>query len=484
MNKPMLSLANFTEDNLRAILQALPALIWLKDADGVYLACNERFEQFFGALEKDIIGRTDYDFVSKELADSFRANDLLAMQKGGLHINEEWLSFANDGHRELVETSKTPLHNADGKLIGILGISHDITKRKQLEKYEKFRSSTLELLAKNTPLTSVLEAIVRGVELLHTDILCSILLLDKEGKHLVDGVAPSLPSFYNQAINGVEIGLGVGSCGTAAFLGQRVVVDDIASHAYWAPFAKLAAQAGLGACWSQPILSSDSQVLGTFAIYHREKNALADLDVYIIEQSAQLASIAIERKRIELKVERMAFHDALTGLPNRSLLKDRLEQTKAACKRHQRFAAVLFIDLDNFKPLNDEYGHSAGDLLLQEVAQRIGLCVREVDTVARFGGDEFVVILSELENELTQAEQLACSIAEKIRASLSVPYQVNIPNAREKTSIQHHCTASIGVVLLRHLQNSDIDIIKLADQAMYQAKATGRNKISFLDSKP
>ena len=87
MNKQMLSLANFTEDNLRAILQALPALIWLKDADGVYLACNERFEHFFGALEKDIIGRTDYDFVSKELADSFRAHDLLAMQRGGLSVN-------------------------------------------------------------------------------------------------------------------------------------------------------------------------------------------------------------------------------------------------------------------------------------------------------------------------------------------------------------------------------------------------------------
>lgn len=484
MNQQMLSLANFTEDNLRAILQALPALIWLKDGDGVYLACNERFEQFFGALEKDIIGRTDYDFVSKELADSFRANDLLAMQKGGLNINEEWISFAHDGHRELVETSKTPLHNSDGKLIGILGISHDITKRKQLEKYEKFRSSTLELLAKNIPLPSVLEAIVRGVEQLHTDIMCSILLLDKEGKHLVDGVAPSLPSFYNQAINGVAIGLGVGSCGTAAFLGQRVVVDDIASHPYWAPYAELAAQAGLGSCWSQPILSSELQILGSFAIYHREKNALADLDVYIIEQSAQLASIAIERKRIELKMQHMAFHDALTGLPNRSLLDDRLEQTKAACRRHHCFAAVLFIDLDNFKPLNDEYGHNAGDLLLQEVAHRINCCVREVDTVARFGGDEFVVILSDLETEQTQAEQLACNIAEKIRASLSTPYQIDIPNAHKKTSVQHHCTASIGVVLLRHQHNNDIDIIKLADQAMYQAKAKGRNTICFLDSSP
>lgn len=484
MNKQMLSLANFTEDNLRAILQALPALIWLKDPDGVYLACNERFEQFFGALEKDIIGRTDYDFVSKELADFFRAHDLLAMQRGGLSINEECLTFVNDGHRELVETSKTPLHNADGKLIGVLGISHNITERKQLEKYEKFRSSTLELLAKNIPLPSVLEAIVRGVEQLHTNIMCSILLLDEEGKHLVDGVAPSLPDFYNQAINGVAIGMGVGSCGTAAFLGQRVVVDDIASHPYWAPYAELAAQAGLGACWSQPILSSELQVLGTFAIYHQEKNALADLDVYIIEQSAQLASIAIERKRMELKVQHMAFHDALTGLPNRSLLYDRLEQTKAACKRQHSFAAVLFIDLDNFKPLNDEYGHNAGDLLLQEVAQRINQCVREVDTVARFGGDEFVVVLSDLDGELAKAEQLACSIAEKILASLTAPYQLDIPNAHKKTSVQHHCTASIGVVLLRHLHNNDIDIVKLADQAMYQAKATGRNKIYFLDSQP
>ena len=145
---------------------------------------------------------------------------------------------------------------------------------------------------------------------------------------------------------------------------------------------------------------------------------------------------------------------------------------------------MLFIDLDNFKPLNDEYGHSAGDLLLQEVAQRISLCVREVDTVARFGGDEFVVILSDLESELAQAEQLACSIAEEILAFLSAPYQINIPNAHKKTSIHHHCTASIGAVLMRHLQNNDIDIIKLADQAMYQAKATGRNKIYFLDSKP
>ena len=309
--------------------------------------------------------------------------------------------------------------------------------------------------------------------------------LNDEGKHLINGIAPSLPAFYNEAINGIEIGLGVGSCGTAAFLGQRVVVEDIANHPYWAPYTKLTAQAGLAACWSQPILTAQAKVLGTFAIYHKETYAITDADIYIIEQSAQLASIAIERKRMEMRLQYLAFHDALTGLPNRSLLYDRLEQTKAACKRHKHFSAVLFFDLDNFKPLNDKHGHNAGDLLLQEVANRLRQCVREVDTVARFGGDEFVVILSELDSDLERASALACTIAEKIRSSLNLPYLLEfIDNHKNNKRLLHQCSSSIGVVLLRHIHNSDIDIIQLADQAMYQAKLAGRNQIHFLDSHP
>lgn len=483
MGKPVHSLAKFTESSLRTLLQALPDLVWLKNADGVYLACNHRFEQMFGALEKDIVGRTDYDFVSKELADFFRANDRKVMALGGPSVNEEWVTFAADGHRELLETTKTPLLDVRGRLIGVLGIGHDITQRKQLEKYEKFRSSTLELLAGNTSLPVILDAIVRGVEQLNPATMCSILLLDEGRKHFVEGIAPSLPAFYNEAILGVDIGVGVGSCGTAAATGQRVIVEDIASHPYWAPFAALAAQAGLGACWSQPIVSAASDVLGTFAIYHATRFAPSESDIYIIEQSARLASIAIERKRMEMKVQHVAFHDALTGLPNRILLHDRLEQARAACKRYGRYAALLFIDLDNFKPLNDEYGHDAGDLLLQEVARRLSQCVREVDTVARFGGDEFVVILSELDADLAQSMALTRTVAEKIRLSLSMPYVLHLLGSHENaTRVQHHCTACIGVVLFNHAMGTEADIVKWADLAMYQAKAAGRNRIHFMET--
>ena len=348
MDKGNKSLINFTESSLRTLLQAIPDLVWLKSVDGVYLACNHRFEKFFGATEGEIVGHTDYDFVSRELADSFREYDRVAMMKGSPSTNEEWVTFSDDHHRELLEATKTPVFDGKENLIGVLGISRNITQHKQAENYEKFRSSTLELLAENRPLSVILEAIVRGMEFLNSEMLCSILLLDDQGRHLSKGIAPSLPDFYNAAIDGIEIGLGVGSCGTAAFTGERVIVDDIATHPYWAPFVELASRAGLGACWSQPILSSSRKVLGTFAIYHRGKQSPIDSDIYAIEQSARLASIAIERTQIEEQVRHLAFHDSLTGLPNRHLLNDRLKQVGAAIKRSGSYAALMFRFFVNF----------------------------------------------------------------------------------------------------------------------------------------
>ena len=188
--------------------------------------------------------------------------------------------------------SVTPLFD-DGKLIGGVHIARDITEIRRAQKNERFRTHILELLAEDKPLTTILEAIVLGVEHLNPSMICSILLLDSEGKHLCNGVAPTLPGFYNTAIDGIEIGMGVGSCGTAAFTGQRVIVDDIAKHPYWILYKELAARAGLGACWSQPVRSSSGQVLGTFAIYHREARSPEALEIITIEQAANLASIAI-----------------------------------------------------------------------------------------------------------------------------------------------------------------------------------------------
>jgi diguanylate cyclase (GGDEF)-like protein/PAS domain S-box-containing protein len=189
-----------------------------------------------------------------------------------------------------------------------------------------------------------------------------------------------------------------------------------------------------------------------------------------------------ERKMAEQKIKEFAFYDPLTQLPNRRLLDDRLEQAIAACKRSKRYGAVLFLDLDNFKPLNDKYGHKAGDLFLMEVARRLANCVREVDTVARFGGDEFVVVLSELAGDESESTKEARIVAEKIRATLAEPYWLTpSPKGTAKMITHQNVGASIGVTLF-HNDAIPENILKWADRAMYRAKESGRNQICFYDS--
>ncbi|MEF8700257.1 MAG: diguanylate cyclase [Candidatus Accumulibacter sp. UW20] len=189
-----------------------------------------------------------------------------------------------------------------------------------------------------------------------------------------------------------------------------------------------------------------------------------------------------ERRRVEEEVRQLAFHDSLTRLPNRRLLVDRLRQAMAAGQRSHLHGALIFLDLDHFKPLNDAHGHEVGDLLLIEAADRLKSCMREIDTVARFGGDEFVVLLGGLSADLAESTSQAEMVAEKIRLSLSEPYLLRVTHGGEALrTIEHHCTASIGVALfLAHPGRRD-DILNWADAAMYQAKKAGRNQICFHD---
>ena len=182
-----------------------------------------------------------------------------------------------------------------------------------------------------------------------------------------------------------------------------------------------------------------------------------------------------ERKCLEEQVRQLAFHDPLTRLANRRLMLDHLEQAMSASKRSQRHSALLFLDLDNFKPLNDTHGHGVGDLLLIEVAERLKACVREADTVARFGGDEFVVLLSELSTQPGEAAEQAVAIAEKVRTRLAEPYVLQ--SAPSAPAIRHECTASIGVAVFRGRDESQNAVIDRADAAMYRAKEEGRNRI-------
>ena len=607
--------------------------------------------------------------------------------------------------------------SVDGQPLRMIGTHSDISLRRQAERLEQFRSHVLDWLTQGKPLPDILRTIVDHVEQLNPAMLCSILLLDANSQRLGHGVAPSLPDFYNAAVEGLAIGPGVGSCGTAAFTGQRVVVDDIQTHPYWGAFRAVAAQAQLGACWSQPILATSGQVLGTFAIYHRSPHIPQDADITLIEQSARLVSLAIERKQAEIQLaesearyrslielahdgivvvqhgdvqysnpmmqllsgyspaylgvrpflslvheadqalvcqhmqacaddlhdaaqhcqfrllsrldgvkwvemrctaidwqgqpatlnslsditerrrteqqlqlaasvftharegimitdadgaiidvndtftritgftrqealgenprilnsgrhdaefyaglwrsliekghwygeiwnrrkngdifaemqtisavydadgqtqhyvalfsditlikeheqqlEHIAHYDALTSLPNRVLLADRLHQAMSQAQRRQQALAVVYLDLDGFKAINDCHGHDVGDQLLMLLARRMRDTLREGDTLARLGGDEFVAVLLDLSNAADSASLLG-----RLLAATAQPVPVN--------GHLLQVSASLGVTFYPQREDVDADqLMRQADQAMYQAKLAGKNRYHIFDA--
>lgn len=284
----------------RTLIETIPDLVWLKDPDGYYIACNTKFERFFGAKEADIIGKTDHDFVDKALADMFRENDLAAIAAGGSRSNEETVTYASDGHQEILETIKTPMYGPYGDVIGVLGVSRDITERKQQEE----------------------------------------------------------------------------------------------------------------------------------------------------------------------KIRHQAHFDSLTGLPNRFLALYQLDQRISHAHRHQQKLALIYVDLDDFKRINDSLGHDTGDKLLIEASARLRSAVRKEDTVGRLGGDEFIVIIDQMDS----VEDVA-NVAENLINCFRKPF--NIDN-RELLS-----TATAGIALFPDDGQTPEELLRYADSAMYYAKEAGRNSFAF-----
>lgn len=328
----------------------------------------------------------------------------------------------------------------------------------------------LELIARSTELAEVLDSLAHLVESQLEGMMVSILLLDEEGKHLHHGAAPSLPKAYSQIIDGIEIGPNVGSCGTSAYRREPVIVTDIQQDPLWEAYRSIAEPYGFRACWSTPILSHERKVLGTFALYAKTVRSPSLAETQLIDLATPLAGIAIERQLTEKRIRFMGDHDVLTGLPNRTLLEDRLKQAMLYAQRYNRLVTVVFLDLDKFKLVNDSLGHSAGDELLKTVAQRMVECVRRTDTVVRLGGDEFVIILFDQPSDLDGVTP----VLHKLQEAILQPIHLS--------GHKLHVTCSMGLATYP-ADGADTDtLISNADAAMYRAKELGRNSFQFYTS--
>jgi diguanylate cyclase (GGDEF)-like protein len=316
-----------------------------------------------------------------------------------------------------------------------------------------------------------MQAMVENVEAEDTSMICSILLLDDDGRRLRCGAAPNLPDFYNRAIDGIEIGDGVGSCGTAAHRMQRVIVADINNHPYWEKFKQLAAKAGVGACWSEPIMSSKGRLLGTFAIYYRQPRYPDDETLQLISSAANLASIAIEHYQADQELERQAHTDFLTGVANRRYFMELAEAELNRALRYPEPFSLLMLDIDHFKLVNDSHGHKTGDRVLQRFAAILRETLREVDIVGRMGGEEFAAILP----NTGMAE--AWDAAERLRLAVAATEM----QSDAGSSLQ--ITISVGVATLFN-ENSIDTLMKRADDALYLAKNNGRNQVCLSEDKP
>ncbi|MGX5849682.1 EAL domain-containing protein [Mesorhizobium sp. PL10] len=454
--------------SLQALIDWVPNYLWVKDTQSRFIVVNSALANDSGRDKTaDMIGLTDFDIHPPEVAQKFRQVEQSVLESGQPLIDAEEFVVDASGTVKWFSSTKVPLRNAQNEIFGLVGIARDITARKRADVLRSGQANILEMIATSAPLENVLDSLMHLVESQLKGIFGSVLLLDKDGMHLRHGAAPSLAKAYMSAIDGSAIGPKTGSCGTAAYRREPVVVTDILQDPLWEDYRDLAAPYGYRSCWSTPILSHQGVVLGVFAMYSMSVREPTETETRLIEFTTHIAGIAIERKRAEDQIHFMANHDALTGLPNRALLEDRLSQAVLYAQRYNRWVTVVFIDLDNFKLVNDTLGHNAGDELLKTVASRLVGCVKATDTVVRLGSDEFVIVLFDQPANVDVISETLQTIRDAIAEPVSV--------AEHRLRL----TASIGIANYPKDGTSPDRLLANADAAMYRAKEFGRDNFQF-----
>ncbi len=369
-----------------------------------------------------------------------------------------------DGH-EVYVLSRAFLvtRESDGKPVRLVGTHIDITERKTAEVFDNKNAEILEMIAIGRPASDIYDAIALMYEARHPGMRCS--MLELENNKLLHGGAPSLPKEYCDAVNGLENGPSVGSCGTSTYTGQRVLVENIETDPKWEKIKQYALPHGMRCCWSEPIKDSRGKVLGAFGMYYNHPALPNEAELHDLISAARLAGIVMERDQAQKRIQILAYTDELTGLASRAAFSQHLAEITKTSARHNRRFGLLYIDLDNFKAVNDSLGHAAGDLLLKTIAKRLVNTCREIDFIARLGGDEFCILIEEVDDDY------AANVARRCLDAIAQPIEMY---SRKLTP-----ACSIGIAYYPDDGKDLSALLKAGDTSLYTAKENGKNQYAF-----
>ena len=460
-----------SEARYRAVVDDQIELVCRYLPDTTITFVNRAFAEFYGRRPGELIGSPLIDLHPPSMRDA-ELERLQSFARGReLQTYDDW-ELSLDGSRRWYRWTDRAFLDDDGHVVEFQSVGHDVTEEHRASILTANQADILEQVARGVPLEETLAAITRTVESHYPLLACAVFLLD-DGATLRFGAGPHVPREFVAEIEGADIGSeSAGACGAAAAAREPVYVADTLTDPRWASLRPLARTHEIRAAWSTPILASDGRtVLGTVATFNPEPGEPEPEQRRIFSLVAHLASIAIERKDFEDRLAHESMHDPLTGLPNRLLFLDRLALAIARGNRTHAGVAVLFLDLDRFKDVNDSLGHDAGDELLVSVARRLESLLRPGDTVARFGGDEFTILCEDLSP--STAREHAVEIAQRILMSVVRPFVVRTSDT--------FVGISIGIALTETGQETPDELLRDADAAMYHAKSAGRGRVAVFD---
>lgn len=455
------------QEQIIEILEETSDLVSLVDTAGREIYCNRAARTFRGSSDTD----ENSGFVCLQYPPW--AYQLLAREaipyarRHGIWHGESAL-LDSTGREHPVSQVVIAHQSADGSPGPVSTIIRDIAHFKQTQERLSAEKRILEIIAEpEVPLDQILATLCGYLDE-HTPAGTShgVLTLDPDSGRLHLIAAPRLPDGIRLRLKPQAVGPDQPGCGGAIYHQETRVIEDIARETDPGSPLRGFLEAGYQASVSKPLLDPQGHPLGTLVTYLETPRELDSGEQALLDTFASLAKLAITRRRFEAEQHFLATHDMLTGLPNRALFMDRMERMLVRARREGSHVAVMFLDLDRFKPINDEFGHEIGDQVLQTLAARIQSHVRETDTVGRHGGDEFILVVGDLRDQET-AGAIAEHLIEAINDPMEIggqPYQVSV---------------SIGIALFPDHGQDAKTLLQAADEAMYKVKRQGPEQYGF-----